>query len=329
MEPTHDTAADASARRAAWSAYWATGGLHSCVGSFDGNYSGAIGAFWRGVFTDLPDGPVRALDLATGNGALPRLLWEHRAGRPGLEVDAVDLARLAPAWLDPGQHAGLRFHSGVAMEHLPFPDASFDLVTSQYGFEYAHREAALAEALRVLRPGGRLALVMHHAGSVLVRVGRSELQNQALLLAPDGLLSATAAVLPWVARARAGQDPSGEPDALRARTDYNAAIQALAAAIAGSDAPDLLVEARAWVNRLLAGTGPDPAPALATLATYREGLVGAGLRTGELIEHALDDEQSAALVSALQAARPAGRVRVGLVSQAEGLLGWGLRLDPA
>ena len=329
MEPIHDTVADPSARRAAWSAYWATGGLHSCVGSFDGNYSGAIGDFWRGVFKDLPEGPLRALDLATGNGALPRLLWEHRGDRPGLEVDAVDLAQLAPTWLDPGQHAGLRFHAGVAMEQLPFADASFDLVASQYGFEYANRDAALAEALRVLKPGGRLALVMHHAGSVLVRVGRSELQNQSLLMAPDGLLAATAAVLPWIARARAGQDPSGEPEALRARTAYNAAVQALASCIAGSEAPDLLLETRDWVNRLLAGTGPDPAPALAALASYREGLVAAGLRTGELIEHALDETQLAALVSSVQAARPSGRVRVEPVAQAEGLLGWGLRLDPA
>ncbi|GAB2661491.1 class I SAM-dependent methyltransferase [Arenimonas aestuarii] len=328
MDPTQNTAADASARRAAWSAYWATGDLHSCVGSFDGNYSGAIGDFWRGVFNDLPEGPLRALDLATGNGALPRLLWDWRGDRPGLEIDAVDLARLSPTWFDPDRHAGLRFHADVAMEKLPFEDACFDLVASQYGFEYADRDAALAEALRVLKPGGRLALVMHHADSVLVRVGRSELRNQALLLTPDGLLAATAAVLPWIARARAGQDPSGEPEALRAREAYNAAIRAIAAAVAGSDAPDLLLEVRAWVNRLLAGTGPDPAPALAALANYRDGLVAAGLRTGELIGHALDDAQLATLVSALQTARPSDRVRVEQVSQAEGLLGWGLRLDP-
>lgn len=328
MEPTQPPAADPSARRAAWSAYWATGGLHSCVGSFDGNYSGAIGDFWRGVFTDLPEGPLRALDLATGNGALPRLLFEHRGGQPGLEVDAVDLARLAPTWLDPDRHAGLRFHAGVAMEKLPFADASFDLAASQYGFEYASRDAALAEALRVLKPGGRLALVMHHADSVLVRVGRSELHNQALLLAPDGLLAAAAAVLPWIAKARAGQDPSGEPEALRARTAYNASVQALAASIAGSQAPDLLLETRDRVNRLLAGTGPDPAPVLAALANYREGLVAAGLRTGELIEHALDATQLAALVASVQAARPSGKVHVVPVAQAEGLLGWGLRLDP-
>lgn len=329
MQPPSDTAADANARRAAWSAYWATGGLHSCVGSFDGNYSGAIGAFWRGVFDDLPEGPLRALDLATGNGALPRMLFEHRDGRAGLEVEAVDLAKLAPDWHEPGRHDAIRFRSGVAMEDLPFPDACFDLVTSQYGFEYARREPALAEALRVLRPGGRLALVMHHAGSVLVRVGRGELQNQQTLLAADGLLATSATVLPWIAMARAGGDPGAHPEALQARAAYNAAIQALAAAIAGSTAPDLLLEARDWVNRLLAGVSPDPARATAALAAYREGLVAAGLRTAELIEHALDEGQAKALAKAVQAARPRDRVRLEPVAQAEGLLGWSLRLDPA
>ena len=67
---------------------------------------------------------------------------------------------------------------------------------------------------------------------------------------------------------------------------------------------------------------------LAALASYRDGLVAAGLRTGELIEHALDEAQLAALVSSVQAARPTGRVQVVDVAQAEGLLGWGLRLDP-
>ena len=107
---------DESARRAAWSAYWATGGLHSCVGSFGGNYGGAIGGFWRNVFSRLPATPVRALDLATGNGAIPLMLWEQRGQGGLLTVDAVDLAQLAPSWHRADQHAGIRFHAGVAME---------------------------------------------------------------------------------------------------------------------------------------------------------------------------------------------------------------------
>ena len=43
-------------------------------------------------------------------------------------------------------------------EHLPFADASFDVVVSQLGHMFAPRpEIALAEMLRVLKPGGRIA----------------------------------------------------------------------------------------------------------------------------------------------------------------------------
>lgn len=317
---------DESARRAAWSAYWATGGLHSCVGSFDGNYGGAIAGFWRGVFARLPATPVRAIDLATGNGAIPLMLWEQRGSPGGLSVDAVDLAQVAPAWHEPGKHAGIRFHAGVAMEALPFEDASFDLVTSQYGFEYARREEALAEALRVLKPGGSLALVMHHAGSVLVQVGRAELAHQDHLMAPHGLLDCAAAVIPWFAQARRGVDPGRFPEAVAARAGYNVAIERLLARIAVVPAPDLLVETRDWTNQLLASVGTDPAPALDALGRYREGMLAAGLRTAELVSHALDEVQAQSLVAAIRHARPGADVRCEPISQAEGLLGWGLEL---
>lgn len=317
---------DESARRAAWSAYWATGGLHSCIGSFEGNYGGAIGGFWRDVFSRLPATPVRALDLATGNGAIPLMLWEQRGQGGALTVDAVDLAQLAPSWHRADQHAGIRFHAGVAMEALPFDDASFDLVTSQYGFEYARRDSALAEALRVLKPGGTLALVMHHAGSVLVQVGRAELSHQDHLLAIHGLLDCAAAVIPWFAQARRGVDPGQFPEARAARAGYNAAIERLLARIAAGAAPDLLVEARDWTHQLLASVGTDPAPALDALRRYREAMVAAGLRTAELVSHALDEAQVQALVASIRHARPGADVRCEPLSQAEGLLGWGLVL---
>lgn len=325
--PAMPTSRD-DARRAAWSAYWATGGIHSCVGSLDERYSGAIGAFWQRVFEALPDAPVRALDLATGNGAIPRMLWLQRQGQ-GVEIDAVDLAELRPTWHDPTQHAGIRFRPGVDMEtSLPFEAEAFDLVCSQFGFEYARREPALAEALRVLRPDGRLALVMHHAGSVLVQVAKAELGNQALLAAPEGLLACAEAALPWIAMARRGEDPGRVPAALAARNQYNAAAQALDRAIAASPAPDLLLQARDQIGRLLAGTGADAAPALAALRQYRQALEAARLRTAELVAHALDEAQLDALVDMLRQARPSARIDCQPLVQAEGLLAWGLWLRP-
>lgn len=317
---------DQDARRAAWTSYWAAGGLHSCIGSFAGNYAGAIGDFWRTTFAAMPIGG-RLLDLATGNGALP-LLCRGQPGGQDVAIDAVDLAQVAPSWFRAEEHAGIHFHSGVAMENLPFADARFDLVASQFGFEYADRAPALAEALRVCRPEGRLALVMHHAESVLVQVGRAELENQATLLAPGGLLDAAAAVIPWFAAARAGRDLSQEADARRDRDAYNAVARALATAIAATRTPDLLLEARDRMQQLLATTGPDPAPALAALRDYRQALDLAGLRTGEMIEHALDAEAAAALVAAVRAARPGWQVRCEPLRQREGVLAWALQAGP-
>ena len=317
-------ASDGEARRAAWSDYWSRGALHSCVGSYAGNYGGAIATYWRTVFATLPRG-ARVLDVGTGNGPLPRLLLDARPDDSDLHVDAIDLAALAPRWAaQPAYAARVRFHPGVATEHLPFAAAAFDLVTSQFGFEYAERGPALAECLRVLAPSGQLALVMHHADSRLAHVARTEDAHAGRLLAADGLLAATAGVAQWIAIARSGGDPSAEPAAARDRDLYNRAQRALESAVAGSDVPDLLVDARDRAQRLLAAVGPDPAPAREAIAAWRTALERGRLRSRELVSCALDAAAIDAMVAALRAARPGAAIGVQPVTQAEGLLGWGL-----
>ena len=94
---------------------------------------------------------VRLLDVACGSGlALQRA---HARGAEVTGIDAsADLLRIA---VDRCPSAAL--HEGD-MAHLPFDDASFDVVTSFNGFMYG-TDAALAEAARVLRPGGWLGMV--------------------------------------------------------------------------------------------------------------------------------------------------------------------------
>lgn len=312
-------------RRQAWSSYWAQGALHSCTGSFDARYSGAIGAFWDAVVAGIPP-RSRLLDLATGNGALPLRLWETLGEASGTRIDAVDLATLAPSWYAPATHPGIAFHSGVAMESLPFADGSFDRVFSQFGLEYARWPEALLECVRVAGDGAQLAFVMHHAGSVLVSVGREELANQAFLLAAGGMLDTARAVLPWVASARSGAagKPS-DPRATAARNAYNAAVGGVGQAISVSAVPDALVEAREWVHRLVGGvTQEDLSARTAALAGYRDAMASAALRTREMLEHALDEARVGRMKATLEAARPGCDVRYEPLVQREGVLAWGV-----
>src|SRR6185295_7780349 len=95
------------------------------------------------------------LDVGTGTGVVA-----ITAARRGATVTGLDLT---PELLEQAKQsapiAGLTitWKEGDA-EALPFGDATFDVVLSQFGHMFAPRpEAALKEMLRVLKPGGRLA----------------------------------------------------------------------------------------------------------------------------------------------------------------------------
>jgi demethylmenaquinone methyltransferase/2-methoxy-6-polyprenyl-1,4-benzoquinol methylase len=95
----------------------------------------------------------RALDLGCGTGDLAVLL-SARADVVGLDLSR---AMLRAARVKAG--GAVRLVQGSAM-HLPFGDASFDAVASAFVLRNLRDlNGALAEVVRVLRPGGRVALV--------------------------------------------------------------------------------------------------------------------------------------------------------------------------
>lgn len=100
----------------------------------------------------------RLLDIGTGTGRVLELLAPHISQGLGVDASKSMLAlarsRLARAGLS---HCSVRL---ADMYRLPLPDASFDTAVLQMVLHYAEDPAGvLAEAARILHPGGQLIVI--------------------------------------------------------------------------------------------------------------------------------------------------------------------------
>ncbi|WNO61971.1 class I SAM-dependent methyltransferase [Rheinheimera sp. MMS21-TC3] len=308
-------------RRQAWNSYWLSGLVHSCLGKFVESPDSAINQFWHAQFAKLTAGK-RVLDLATGNGALPKLLLNEIKN---IQIDAVDLAQIAPPWLSAENQHNVRFHSGVNMEMLPFSAEEFDLVISQFGLEYANWPQALDDAARVCKHSGSFAFVMHHADSLILQLAKVELQHQQSLLASDGLLEMAKALLPKLATIQAGAAPDATAE--QARKNYNDALHKVAKSIEQSDVPDLLIESREHIHTILSGRlGAELAQRISLLKSYTQAIRFAELRTTELLACALDQEKVNTLLAALRVSKPNAVMDCQVLAENEGILAWGISI---
>ena len=127
----------------------------SVAGDMERHYS--PGRTWeamaRSALPLLEPGDV--LDIASGDGVLAELMAPHAnryvcldASSKVVNAATERLRRLGNVEVQEGD-----------MHDMPFPESSFDLVVLMHALTYAeHPARAVAEAARVLRPGGRLLL---------------------------------------------------------------------------------------------------------------------------------------------------------------------------
>ena len=109
-----------------------------------------------------PGQPQRLLDIACGTGdfALAQARKMHADSHiTGLDLSEGMLAVMREKVARAGLDDRISCEQGDC-EQMRFADGSFDCATIAFGIRnFAHREAALEEILRVLKPGGRLVIL--------------------------------------------------------------------------------------------------------------------------------------------------------------------------
>ncbi|MDO9404985.1 MAG: bifunctional demethylmenaquinone methyltransferase/2-methoxy-6-polyprenyl-1,4-benzoquinol methylase UbiE [Polaromonas sp.] len=111
------------------------------------------------LVANVKDGQ-HVLDIAGGTGDLA-MAFAPKVGRSGRVVHTDINEAMLREGRDRLIDKGLALPTLVCdAEHLPFPDASFDLVTVAFGLRnMTHKDVAIAGMNRVLKPGGKLLVL--------------------------------------------------------------------------------------------------------------------------------------------------------------------------
>ncbi len=141
------------------------GVFHSVASKYDvmnDLMSGGLHRIWK-MFT-IAQAAVRpgykVLDIAGGTGDLAKA-FARQAGPTG-EVWLTDINEsMLRVGRDRLLDAGVLTPTALCdAEHIPFPDAYFDVVTVAFGLRnMTHKDRALAEMRRVVKPGGKVMVL--------------------------------------------------------------------------------------------------------------------------------------------------------------------------
>lgn len=159
-----DPDTDSSPVAQSWDTYWQGTGEVGAYSSGGVNHP-VILAFWDEFFQTVKQDYVAPvlIDVASGNGAVIACALAAFGDQP-VDITCLDVSDAAITNI---RNRFPRVRGIVAdARTIPLDSGGFDIVTSQFGVEYAGLEA-VDEAARLVAAGGQLVLLLHtQAGSI-------------------------------------------------------------------------------------------------------------------------------------------------------------------
>ena len=159
-----DSKPDFSQTAKSWDTYWQgtrDGGAYTSGGISHP----LVSTFWDKYLYSLQKHHSfpRIIDIASGSGAVIERVQSFFDG----ELPDVTCLDVSPAAVNNIQERFPGVQGIVAdARDIPLESARFDVVTSQFGVEYAGIDA-IKEASRMVAPGGQIALMLHHRSGVI------------------------------------------------------------------------------------------------------------------------------------------------------------------
>lgn len=287
----------------AWSVFWHSDQLQSCMPVNEPDASDQLFSTWRTFFDALPAG-ARILDLGTGNGSLAAQAVAVSKTKPEhFSIHGVDLADIEPRRFVTSAADLLRevtFYPRTPMEELPFEDDHFAAVTSQYAIEYSQTNASVPEALRVLKPGAPFRFLLHADDGVLKE--RCQLQSrQAETILESPLFDRLADLLRKLVKAETQNASENTAAATQAITALKDALDELEQRFADDENLSLVENLFAAVRSLPEmRKSHDLETTLVMTSDIRDLLVAQSKRLQAMQQAALDDAAASALADQLR-----------------------------
>ncbi|AOE49052.1 class I SAM-dependent methyltransferase [Kangiella sediminilitoris] len=284
-------------RKKNWSNYWKSNSIDSCSQGVKSTDS-EIDTFWKDTAKSL-NKDSQVLDLCTGRGDVvdKMISAQESAGKDISHYTGVDLSEI------PSELAMSRFKShaqrvnlnyGTSVAALPYDDNKFDLVTSQFGIEYAVSKDSLIEIFRVLKNEGKLRLVIHHQNSILTKVAKEERSHIEYLIDESNFFDLAQKLIPVFAKLRNpanAEKLNKDQEAISLRSLFNNASKGILDRAAKSNHPDALKEVLSFTEGLFrVAREQGVKPAKDELSKYIDELKQSKVRMQELIDCAFTEE---------------------------------------